>query len=292
MTNRRKSKKRKRSFQSVTMCISTAMVLVLVGIVVFSVMTARNLSKYVKENFVITMTLEDDMTKPETQQLTRLLQKKVYVSRLDFISKEQALKEQIQAMGTDPTEFIGANPFMASIELYLVADYANSDSLQWIQKDIMKFPKISEVTYQRDLMDSVNANLRKVNIVLLVLAFLLTCISFTLINNTVRLGIYARRFNIHTMKLVGASWSFIRRPFIRQGLSVGVLSALIADFVLACCVYVMYCYQSNIRSVVTWQVVIITFSVVIIFGLLLTWLCTLVSVNRFLKMKASQLYNI
>ncbi len=274
------------------MCISTAMVLVLVGIVVFSVMTARNLSEYVKENFVITLTLEDDMTRPETKALTSSLEKKNYISRLDFISKEQALKEQTAAMGTDPTEFIGANPFMASIELHLTGEYANSDSLKWIQKEIRKYPKISDVTYQRDLMDSVNSNLRKTNIVLLVLAFLLTCISFTLINNTVRLGVYARRFNIHTMKLVGASWGFIRAPFVRQGLGVGLLSAVIADIILACCVYVMYTYQPNILTIVTWDVLIVTGAVVIVFGLLLTWLCTTVSVNRFLKMKASQLYNI
>ncbi len=274
------------------MCISTAMVLVLVGIVVFSVMTAKNLSEYVKENFVITMTLEDDMTEPETSALTKALEKKKYISRLDFISKEQALKEQTEAMGTDPTEFIGANPFMASIELHLVADYANSDSLRWIQKEIRKYPKISDVTYQRDLMDSVNGNLRKTNIVLLVLAFLLTCISFTLINNTVRLGVYARRFNIHTMKLVGASWGFIRAPFVRQGLLVGLLSAVIADAILAGCVYLMFEYQPNIGTIVTRDVLVVTGSIVIVFGLFLTWICTHVSVNKFLKMKAWQLYNI
>ncbi len=292
MAKRRRHKARRRAFQGVTMCISTAMVLVLVGVVVFSVLTAHNLSEYVKENFVITMTLEDDMTKPETQQLTKSLHAKRYIRNIEFISKEQALKEQTEAMGTDPTEFIGANPFMASIELHLVADYANSDSLRWIQKEIMKFPKISEITYQRDLMDSVNSNLRKTNIVLLVLAFLLTCISFTLINNTVRLGVYARRFNIHTMKLVGASWGFIRWPFVRNGLGVGILSAIIADAILAGCIYVMFTYEPNMLTIVTWEVLIITGSVVIIFGILLTWICTHVSVNRFLKMKASQLYNI
>ncbi len=292
MSKRMKQRKGRRSFQAVTMCISTAMVLVLVGVVVFSVMTAKNLSEYVRENFIITMTLEDDMTQPETQQLTTTLQTKRYVSRLDFISKEQALKEQIAAMGTDPTEFIGANPFMASIELHLVADYANSDSLRWIQKELLAMPKISEVTYQRDLMDSVNSNLQKMTLVLLVLAFLLTCISFTLINNTVRLGVYARRFNIHTMKLVGASWAFIRAPFVRQGLVVGLLSALLADGILAACVYAMFTYEPNIQSIVTWEVLVTTAVVVVVFGLLLTWLCTQVSVNRFLRMKAHQLYNI
>ncbi len=292
MAKKRKELGRRRSWQGVTLCISTMMVLVLVGIVVFSVLSARNLSEYVKENFVITLTLEDEITAPETTQLTKALQRKRYISSLEYISKDQALSEQVEAMGTDPTEFIGVNPFMASIELHLVADYANSDSLRWIQKEIMKYPKISEVTYQRDLMDSVNRNIRKVNIVLLVLAFLLTCISFTLINNTVRLGVYARRFNIHTMKLVGASWGFIRAPFVRQGLLVGLLSSVLADGILGGCIYVMFTYERHLSTIITPEVLVITGVVVLLFGLLLTWLCTQVSVNRFLRMKASQLYNI
>lgn len=292
MVKRNKSPKHNRSLQAVTLCISTAMVLVLVGMVVFSVLTAHNLSTYVKENFVVTMTLEDDMTKPETQLLTKSLEKKIYISRLDFISKEQALKEQTAAMGSDPTEFIGANPFMASIEMYLDGDYANSDSLQWIQKELKKYPKVSGITYQKDLMDSVNSNLQKINIVLLVLALLLTFVSFSLINNTVRLGIYARRFNIHTMKLVGASWGFIRRPFVRQSMWIGLLAAVLADIVLAVGLYVLYRYQPNMLTIVTWQVMAVTGVAVLIFGLLLTWLCTIISVNKFLKMKAGQLYKI
>ncbi len=274
------------------MCISTAMVLVLVGIVVFSVATARNLSSYVRENFIITLTLDDDMTAAETQQLTTALAARGYVRHLDFISKEQALAEQTAAMGTDPTEFIGANPFMASIELHLVAAYANSDSLAWIQKDLAAQPKVAETTYQRDLMDSVNSNLRRINLVLLVVAFLLTCISFTLINNTIRLEVYARRFNIHTMKLVGASWGFIRWPFVRRGLLIGLLSAVVADAVLAAGVYGIYRYEPHMESVITWQVLAATGSTVLVFGVLLAWLCSHVSVTRFLRMTASQLYHI
>lgn len=292
MVKRKKHQRKRHGLQAITLCISTAMVLVLVGMVVLSVLTAHNLSQYVKQNFVVTLTLEDDMTKPETQQLTKSLKRKVYINHLQFISKEQALKEQTKAMGSDPTEFIGANPFMASIELYMNADYANSDSLRWIQKELMKYPKISEITYQKDLMDSVNSNLNKINIVLLVLALLLTFVSFTLINNTVRLGIYARRFNIHTMKLVGASWGFIRRPFVRQGLGVGIVAAVLADAVLAGALYALYYYQPNMLTIVTWEVMAITGGVVLVFGLLLTWICTLISVNKFLKMKAGHLYKV
>ena len=292
MVKKRKKQKKHRGLQAVTLCISTAMVLVLLGMVVFSVLTARNLSEYIRENFVVTLTLEDDMTKPETQILTKALYKKAYIKSLEYISKESALKEQTKAMGTDPTEFIDTNPFMASIEIYLYGNYANSDSLRWIHKELQKYPKISGITYQRDLMDSVNDNLRRVNIALLVLAMLLTFVSFTLINNTVRLGIYARRFNIHTMKLVGASWAFIRRPFIRQGVGIGLIAAVIADLALAGGLFALYNYEPNMLEVITWEVMAATGISVFLFGLFITWICTYISVNKFLKMKAGHLYKI
>ena len=278
--------------QGVTICISTALVLILLGMVVFSVLSARNLSAYVKENLTVTMMLGEDITDPEARQLCSELRKQSYISNLTYISKEQALKEQTAAMGTDPSEFIGMNPFVASIELQLKAEYANTDSLKWISKNIKADKRVTDVTYPQDLMDSVNHNLNKINLVLLVLAVLLTCVSFSLINNTVRLGMYARRFTIHTMKLVGASWGFIRRPFLRNAIGIGVLAAVIADGVLASGVYALYSYEPGVMAVVTWQVMAITGGAVFLFGVLITLFCAFFSVNRFLRMKAGDLYKI
>ena len=278
--------------QGVTLCISTALVLILLGMVVFSVLSARNLSAYVKENLTVTMMLGEDITDPEARQLCSELRKQSYISNLTYISKEQALKEQTAAMGTDPSEFIGMNPFVASIELQLKAEYANTDSLKWISKNIKADKRVTDVTYPQDLMDSVNHNLNKINLVLLVLAVLLTCVSFSLINNTVRLGMYARRFTIHTMKLVGASWGFIRRPFLRNAIGIGVLAAVIADGVLASGVYALYSYEPGVIAVVTWQVMAITGGAVFLFGVLITLFCAFFSVNRFLRMKAGDLYKI
>ena len=278
--------------QGVTLCISTALVLILLGMVVFSVLSARNLSAYVKENLTVTMMLGEDITDPEARQLCSELHKQSYISNLTYISKEQALKEQTAAMGTDPSEFIGMNPFVASIELQLKAEYANTDSLKWISKNIKADKRVTDVTYPQDLMDSVNHNLNKINLVLLVLAVLLTCVSFSLINNTVRLGMYARRFTIHTMKLVGASWGFIRRPFLRNAIGIGVLAAVIADGVLASGVYALYSYEPGVMAVVTWQVMVITGGAVFLFGVLITLFCAFFSVNRFLRMKAGDLYKI
>ena len=132
MGKRRKKSRVRHGLQGITLCISTALVLILLGMVVFSVLSARNLSAYVKENLTVTMMLGEDITDPEAQRLCKELGKRPYINHLIYISKEQALKEQTAAMGTDPSEFIGMNPFVASIELQLKAQYANTDSLKWI----------------------------------------------------------------------------------------------------------------------------------------------------------------
>ena len=258
----------------------------------FSVLASRNMSDYVKENLIVTMMLQDDMTKPEAQQLCAKLRNRPYINTINFISKEQALKEQTKALGTNPAEFIGDNPYMASIELQMKADYANNDSLKWISAELQRFPKVGEVSYQQDLMESVNDNLKKVNIVLLILAGLLTFVSFSLINNTVRLGVYARRFDIRTMKLVGASWGFIRRPFVTRAIVIGLLAAIIALTVLAGGVYALYNYEPDTITIVTWQVMAITGASVFLFGIIITAFCSNISVNKFLKMKAGDLYKI
>ena len=229
--------------QGITLCISTAMVLVLLGLVVFSVLIGRNLSSYVKENLVVTMWLDQDMSDTEAQQICKKLRTRPFINNLQYVSKEQALKDGIKDLGADPSEFADGNPFLSSIELTLNANYANSDSLRWISKELKNHPKVNEIAYQKDLVDAVNKNIAKISIVLLFLAVLLTIVSFSLINNTVRLGIYARRFSIHTMKLVGASWGFIRKPFLKQALWVGIVAAIIAILVLGGLIYTLYYYE-------------------------------------------------
>lgn len=290
--NRRKSR-RHSGLQAVTLCISTALVLILLGLVVFSTLTGRNLSSYVKENLVVTMMLEQDMMDNEAQAVCKRLEMRPYIKNVVFINKQQSLKEATKEMGANPAEFTdGVNPFSSLIELTLKSDYANSDSLTWIAAELKKYPKVSEINYQRDLIDSVNRNLAKIGLGMLVLAILLTFVSFTLINNTVKLDIYARRFSIHTMKLVGASWSFIRGPFIRRAVFTGLLAALLAIVVLGGGIYALYRYEPEILNVVTWREMAITAGAVVLFGIIITALCANISVNKFLKMKAGELYNI
>lgn len=287
-----KSRRQRTGLQSVTLCISTAMVLILLGLVVLTGLVGTNLSSRVKENLVVTMMLDQDMTDTEAAQLQKKLRQRPYINQIKYVSKEAALKEGAKELGSDPSEFIGENPFLSSMELTLRADYANNDSLRWIAKELKAVPKVSEIVYQKDLVEAVNTNLAKISLVLLVLAVLLMIVSFSLINNTIRLGIYARRFSIHTMKLVGASWGFIRRPFVRRSMGLGVLAALIACAVLGGFVYALYRYEPEIEMVLGWQELVITAGAVLLFGLLMTAVCAHISVNKFLRMKAGELYRI
>ena len=196
------------------------------------------------------------------------------------------------AMGADPSEFLGFNPFSATLEVRMKSEYANRDSLRWISAELMKDSRVTDVAYQEDLMDSVNNNLRKFSVVLLALAVLLTCVSFSLINSTVKLSVYSRRFLIHTMKLVGASWGFIRRPFLRNAIGIGLLAAVLACGVLGGGAYLLYTYEPSIVAVVTWRELAITGVAVFVFGIVITTLCSCISVNKFLRMSAGDLYKI
>ena len=280
------------NMQFITSSISTMLVLLLLGMVVFFVMSANNLSDYVRENIGFTILVSDDMKEPEALKFQKELNGKAFVKESQYISKEQALKEQTEAMGTDPAEFLGYNPFTASIEIKLNAEYANSDSIAWIEKLILKNKKVMEVSYPQDLLDAVNRNIQRISMLLLGLAALLTLISFALINNTIRLAIYSKRFLIHTMKLVGASWGFIRKPFLVRNLWIGILAAVLADAVLMGMAYMLVKYEPELIDIVTPQTMLWVLLSVFVFGVAITWMCAYISINKYLRMKASTLYYI
>lgn len=285
-------KKHKSTFdmQFVTAGISTTMVLFLLGLVVFSVLTANNLSVYIRENIAFSAILDDGMKETSIIKLQESLNKKNYVKQTIYISKEQALKEQTEAMGTDPTEFIGHNPFNASIEIKLNAGYTNPDSIKWIEKELMANKNILEINYPQNLLDSVNKNLQKISLFLLGLAVLLSLISFSLINNTIRLTIYSKRFLIHTMKLVGAGWGFIRKPFITRNLWIGILSGAVANAVLTSLAYTAVKYEPELLVIISPESIMIVAASVMIFGIIITTLCAYISINKYLRMKISELY--
>lgn len=278
--------------QFVTAGISTTLVLLLLGLVAFFVLAAHDLSVYVRENISFSILVSDDMKERDILGLQKQLARQPFVRHTEYISKEQARKEYVEAMGVDPQEFAGYNPLTASIEIKLKSAYANADSIARIERFIKQDSNVQEVLYQKELIDAVNDNIRKISLSLLALAVVLTLISFALINNTIRLTIYSQRFLIHTMKLVGASWSFIRRPFLTRNLWIGVLAAAVASGILWATARWLVACEPGLVKVVTPRVMLLVSAVVLVSGVLITWLCALLSINKFLRMKASTLYYI
>ena len=278
--------------QFITSSISTTLVLLLLGLVVFFVLTAHNMSVYVRENISFSVLISDDMKEADILKLQKKLNQEPFVKQSEYISKKQALKEQTEAMGTDPEEFLGYNPFAASLAIKLHSDYSNSDSIAKIENMIKKNSNIQDVLYRKELIDAVNENIRNISLVLLALAVVLTFISFALINNTIRLAIYSKRFLIHTMKLVGASWSFIRGPFLRKNVWSGVLAGMLADAILMGTAYWAVTYEQELIQVITPEVMLIVCGSVLVFGIVITWLCAYISMNKYLRMKANTLYYI
>ena len=289
MSKRRKSLS---STQIITTTISTTLVLVLLGIIVLFVLTARNLSNYVKENINVSVLISDEMDSLRIQKLENTLRKAPYTKSVEYISKERALQEEIEAQGIDPTEFLGMNPYTASFEVKINADYANPDSLGVAVKQLRGNSDIVDVVYSKDLIKSVNDNIRKVSIVLLIIAALFTYISFALINNTVRLNIFSNRFTINTMKLVGASWAFIRRPFLAKTFVLAIVSAVLADALIIGGLFWLRNFEPQITAVVNLEVVLVVSAAVFLFGILITFFCTFLSLNKYLKMSSNALYYI
>ena len=278
--------------QFITSSISTTLVLLLLGLVVFFVLAAHNLSIYVRENINFSVLISDDMKEADILKLQKRLDKEPFVKQTEYISKKQALKEQTEAMGTDPEEFLGYNPFTASIEIKLHSDYANSDSIAKIEKLIKKNTNIQEVLYQRELIDLVNENIRNISLVLLTLAVVLTLISFALINNTIRLAIYSKRFLIHTMKLVGATPAFIRKPFIISNIVNGIIGAFIAMALLSGCVYYLLTEFDNLYTLIDISSLLWVFVIVLLLGVVLTAISAWFAVNRYIRMDRDNLYYV
>lgn len=287
----RKRRKISLRWQALTSTISTTFVLILMGLVVICALTARQLSESVRESLTVTVMLGDEATNADALAMRKRLERKAWVKDITFISREQALEEQTEAMGTDPTDFLGGeNPFTPSLEVHLAADYACTDSLLWISKRLKNNKMVTDVIYQKELVERLNSNLRKVTYVLLGIVGLLLLVTLVLINNTVRLSVYSRRFLIHTMKLVGASWGFIRRPFMLRALWIGLAASVLADGVLLGGMHALWQYDPTMQAYVTQENAIITAVAVLACGLLLTLLCTFISVSHFLSMREGELY--
>lgn len=277
-------------FNAVTSCISTALVLIMLGMVVFFVTVAENFSRSLRENFTVEVLLADSLSNKELRGMQTELRALPFVRHVAFISKEKGLKDMVAAIGNAPDEFLGYNPIPAEFELYLKADYASPDSLKKFLPALKKKPGVTDVLYPEEEMESVAQTIPRVSIVLLSVALLLAFISFSLINNTMRMSIYARRFSIHTMKLVGANPSFIRRPFLAGAFWIGLAAVVLSGGILGAGMYYLCGLDTVVAALVTPFVVAATLGSVAVCGIVLTLACAFVSVNRFLRMKTSEIY--
>ena len=288
-------KPKKDSFFSLhfTSTVSIALVLLMLGLITLLIMAANQFTDQTKENISVSVILKDDITEEDLSRLNRYLNAAEYTKEVKYISKEDALAEYTAALGEDPVEFLGYNPLHSSLEVYLKAEYADTDSItKIVQPKISSFPGILEISYQKDMLQMFNQNVNRVTVVLGLITIVLLLISIVLINNTIRLSIYSKRFIINTMKLVGAKAGFIRRPFIRRSLFNGIIAALLAILMLAGTAYYLQSELGADFDIYRPAIILPVVAVVFLFSLLITYLATFFSVNRYIRMKTDQLYFI
>lgn len=283
-------KRRYFRWQAVTSTISTTMVLILLGVLIMFVLTARQLRDSVREDLTLTIVLSDGTSTLQAHALEDIISRRSYIRSIDFISSEQALEEQVKTLGIDPSEFLGGNPFSISMELHLKSDYACTDSLRWITKQLGRDKNVVDVIYQKEMIDTLDTNLRNITYILLTITVLLCIVCLSLINNTVRLSIYSRRWIINTMKLVGARWSFIRRPFMLRSLAIGLIAAALADAMIYAGIRWMQDFDPTIVRFMPMENTLITLVSVVAFSIIITQLCTFISVTHFIRMRESELY--
>ena len=272
--------------------ISISLVLFLMGVFLIVGLLSNELSVYMKENIAFSIILKDGLRDSDVQQMQRSLDALPFIKSTRYISKEEAAKEMTAELGEDPQIFLGFNPFQASIEAKLKSEYANIDSLLVIEKKLTADANISELLYQKDMMQIVNNNIKRIGFVLIVLILTLMLISFALINNTVRLLIYSKRFLIYTMRLVGATPGFIRKPFVRYNISSGFFAGLLAIFMLAGTLYYLQRELVGLDQIIRWEGLLVVCLLVVALGILLSVGAAYLAVNRYLRMERGKMYYV
>lgn len=273
-----------------TTIISISLVLFLLGIIGFLFLNAQRLAVHVKENLGFTILIKDNSREAEVRRLQKIIGAAPYVRMVEYVDKDKAAEVLKEELGEDFVEFLGYNPLLSSIEVKLSAEWANPDSMARIEAEVTSFPQVKEVYYQKNLLNAVNENIRKISLVLAIFTALLLFIAIALINNTIRLSIYARRFLIRTMQLVGATRGFIRKPFLLKSILHGLMGATIAIILLSLLIYGL---GKELEGVIGFSDVLlvgILFLLVTIVGILITLVSTFFAVNKYLMLKTDQLY--
>ena len=288
MSNRTASQKLKTS--SVTVVISLALVLFMLGLLGLVVINAKKLSNHIKENVGFQVVLKDTTTQAELDILKQEISSSAFTKQVDYISKDEAAKKLQKDLGEDFITFLGYNPLLPSLDVKLNSDYANIDSLAGFEKQIMQKHFVKEVIYHKDMIKQVNDNAKVISLYILIFSGLLLVVAIALINNTIRLSIYAKRFLIRTMYLVGATQGFIRMPFILKGVRQGVIAGLLAGFLLAGFLVLSTNYIPDLLQLQDPNLLAVLFAGIVALGVLISGLSAALSVSRYLRLKTDDLY--
>jgi len=270
-----------------SLVISISLVLFLLGLTLLLILNTRKLSTYLKEHVGISVFLNNSTPEFEILRLQKKLDAEIFVKETRFISSQQAAEELQTDLGEDFLDILEYNPLPPSIEIKLVADYVHNDSLKNITQQILTYSGVIDVTYQKSLMHAINNNVNRISFVLLLFATLLFVVSIALINNTVRLSIYAKRFHIKTQKLVGATEVFIRQPFIKENIFYGIEAAFIAIILLF---FVVFFLEQEVGHLFKIENVSLLFFLVLLCGIVITGVSSFFAVNKYLRINADELY--
>lgn len=282
--------KRKLRSSYFTTIISISLVLFVVGVIGLLLLNAQKLSKHVKENIGFSVILNDGVKEVDMIRLQKSLDAKKFVKTTEYITKERAAKDLQEDLGEEFVDFLGYNPLLPSIEVRLYAQYANPDSVDIIEKELLEYNQVKEVAYQKSLIDIVNKNIKKISIVLFAFSGMLMIIALSLINNTIRLSVYARRFLIKTMQLVGATKAFVRAPFVAKSIIHTIYSVCITYALLSGLIYLLDKELPELAILSDIDTLAILFGGVFIVGLFIVWTSTWFAVNRYLRLKTNELY--
>lgn len=274
----------------ITTIVSISLVLFAIGLVGLLVLHTQKLSDYVKENIGFTVYMNKNVKEADIVQLQKELDAHQYVRSTEYISEEKAAETYQKELGVPFVQFIGYNPLHTSIEVHFKSEYSNAVFFEQLIGQIKTNPIVSEVTYQKSLIQEVNDNVRKISLILLVFSLLLFIIATTLINNTIRLSVYSKRFLIKSMQLVGATEGFIRRPFVQTSIIHGLISSLMAIGMLTGVIYISRREIPEIVSLQSLDLFLILFAFVIIIGFLISWISTYFAVRKYLRIKTDYLY--
>ncbi|MGZ3884350.1 MAG: cell division protein FtsX [Bacteroidia bacterium] len=282
--------KRRVKSSSLTVVISLALVLFMLGLLGLVVLNARKLSNHIKENIGFQVILKDTTTSAQIDALQQEISASSFAKSVLHISKEQAAEKLKADLGEDFISFLGYNPLLSTLDVKLNADYANGDTLANIEKGLLQKPYVKEVVYHKDMIRQVNENAKVVGLYLLIFSGLLLVVAIALINNTIRLSIYSQRFLIRTMYLVGATRVFISKPFILKGIRQGVISGILAGVLLAGFLVVSTKYIPDLLQLQDENLLALLFSGIVLLGIFISSLSAMLSVMRYLRLKTSDLY--